>query len=240
MQSLPSTLYTLQTFELAVDKARTRMSEIERILNNDESVLACQSHLTECQHALVTSSATAKDLELEVASLKAKIKEVNDLLYSGKIKVPKELTDRQDELEMLKRQMNRLDVRFLEAMRLQESSQEDVEKAEQALKEATLSLKRLSAELSKEHQKLDAEIKVNLRKRKDMLGQITKDAYEAYRKLRKKKNGQAVSLLHGNSCGLCGVGQTTTAVQEIKQADTLVYCTNCGRILVITAMSSSA
>ena len=232
MSSLPSTLYTLQKFELAVDKARGRIEEIDRALENDEVVAARKSELEALQNELNQAKATVKDLELEIQSLNNKIEETNELLYSGKIKNSRELTDRQNELESLKRRHKKLESNMLEAMTTAEQLKKDVAEAEKALETAREAQRQKNADLIEEREKLGTQIKQNLRRRKDTLKDIPKDDYKHYRLLRKKKRGVAVARLRGTTCGLCGVGQTTTAVQDIKRNDEIVYCSNCGRILV--------
>jgi predicted nucleic acid-binding Zn-ribbon protein len=233
MSSLPATLYALQKLELSVDKARARITEIDAALENDEVVVARKAKLETVQSDLHQTQADMKDIELEIQGLNQKIQEVTDLLYSGKIKNPKELTERQDEVESLKRRVKTLEARLLDIMTWIEGLKRDTAKAQKALDEALAERRQMNADLVIERQQLDDQIKKNLKKRKQTRQSISDDSYKAYRTLRKKKNGMAVAPLKGSSCGLCGVTQTTQSVQEIRQNDTMVYCSNCGRILVI-------
>lgn len=232
MQSLPTALYTLQKLELAVDKARDRISAIdEQLANNDELKLA-QRTFDEVSKDLHQAQANIKDLELEISSLSQKIKDVNDLLYSGKIHNPKELTDRQNELESLRRRLGSLETRLIEGVSEVDTLSAAHSVSKKSLNDIQTSQRQENIDLVKEREKIDHEIKQYLRKRKTALKDIPEPLYKEYRALRKRKRGQAVATLKGNACSLCGVSQTTSSVQEIKDGQSLIHCSNCGRILV--------
>ena len=113
MTKTASTLYSVQSLELAIDKSRQRLEEIEQALANDEKVAACRATLDASDKAHTQARTHIKDLELEIASLAEKIQEVDKLLYSGRILNPKELQDRQNELESLKRRQKTLEDQLL-------------------------------------------------------------------------------------------------------------------------------
>jgi predicted nucleic acid-binding Zn-ribbon protein len=231
MPSLPSALYTVQEFEIAVDKARARIERIEEQLANDEVVVARRNELDKLNKSYNQTQATIKDLELEISSLTSKIEEVDELLYSGKLKNPKELKDRQEELESLRRRHKTLEARLLAALTEAETVNKQHEAAEESLSEAVDKQKQDNVDLIAEKETLQEQILDNLRKRKTMVKTIPDNVYKNYRILRKRKNGQAVAPLKGNACGLCGVSQTTSAVQDIQEGNKIMYCENCGRML---------
>lgn len=231
MPSLPSALYTVQKLEIAVDKARTRIETIEEQLANDEVVVARRNTLDKIIKEYNLTQATIKDLELEISSLTQKIKEVNELLYSGKLRNPKELTERQEEVESLQRRHKTLESRLMAALTEAEESNKQRETAEEALSEAVTNQKQENVDLVAEKESLQEQIVDNLRKRKSTMKSIPDKEYKSYRLLRKRKNGHAVAPLKGNACGLCGVSQTTSAVQDIQEGKRIIYCENCGRIL---------
>jgi hypothetical protein len=233
MPSLPLKLYALQQFELAIDRARARLDEIEQALAKDETVTACQTRYDSCVMALSQAQAQVKDLELENAGLSEKITEVDTLLYSGKLKNPKELTERQNELDSLQRRKAGLEERLLIARQELEQARADLKTAEVNLQTAIQERDQRHIDLIAESDKLNKRIKKNLKERKQKLAEISEADYTLYRNLRKRHKGQAVAVLVDDMiCSVCRVGQTTTSVDEIKDNHTLIYCGNCGRILV--------
>lgn len=229
----PTTLYTLQQHELAVDQARARLDKIEQILANDEQVKHLQSVFEKQQATLHDAQKTVKDLELEIASLTQKIADVDELLYSGELKNPKELTERQDELASLKRRLEIKEEDLILAIKNVDENTVALEHAHANLNTAHEEQAQRNTELIEEQKSLNKEIKNNLRARKALVAKIPEKDYQYYRQLRKKLKGQPVAAIeHEEICSFCHVGQTTSAVEEIKQNKEFIYCGNCGRILV--------
>ena len=231
MPSIPIALYTVQQHELMIDRARARIEEIDHELSNDARVVACQTALTTAEAELHTRQTHAKDIELQIQGLTQKITEVDTLLYSGKISNPKELTERQDELASLQRRHKGLEEQLMDAMANVEAAQQSVATAEADLVTAQATQQAAHVHLHEERARLDAAIKTELKARKNAMQQVPEQEYVLYKNLRKQKNGQAVALLNGDTCGFCQVEQTTSVAQQVRQGQELVYCYSCGRIL---------
>lgn len=233
MTKTASTLYSVQSLELAIDKTRERLAEIEQALADDEKVAACRAEFDTSEKAHTQARTHIKDLELEIASLAEKIKEVDKLLYSGRIGNPKELQDRQNELESLKRRQKTLEDQLLIAIEDADQKKIKLENAQAALENALEEQKRENADLITERDDLNAEMGANLKKRKSIVAEIPDNTFKAYRKLRKKKSGHAVALLKDQRCTICGIEQTSSDVQLVANSEDLVYCKGCGRILTV-------
>lgn len=232
MPNLSVTLYNIQSFELAIDQARSRLDAIEMALANDVHVTAAQAALRDSETALHQTSAQVKNLELEISGLTQKINEVDKLLYSGEIQNPKELQERGEELDSLKRRQQNLEVQFLEAEDSLKTQQSTHDEANQTLKEAMAQRDHTNTDLLAERKQLEAVIHNSLKKRKEIMHVIPEDVLKEYRKLRKEhKNGQAIALIVGDSCSVCQIEQPTSEIQRILRADDFVYCVGCGRIL---------
>jgi predicted nucleic acid-binding Zn-ribbon protein len=233
MTRTASTLYSVQSLELAIDNTRQRLEEIEQALANDEKVAACRAKLDTSEKAHTQIRSQIKDLELELASLIEKIKEVDTLLYSGRILNPKELQDRQNELESLKRRQQSLEEQLLTDTNDADKKKTAYENAQVALDSAVETRDRENADLISERDDLNAEMDSNLKRRKAIVADIPDNTFKAYRKLRKKKSGRAVALLKDQQCSLCGIEQTSQHTQLVSTSEDLVYCKGCGRILTV-------
>lgn len=227
-----STLYAIQNLELAVDEARQRLQDIDAALSNDAVIAAAHQTLNTAETALHETSAHTKNLELELSSLIQKIQEVDTLVYSGKIKNPKELQERNDEVASLRRRQTNLEEQLAEAKTAQSTAQQRHTDAQHALDEALVHRATDQTELIEERDHLNHEIDTILRKRKAKMQGIPKETFEHYRNLRKRKRGQAIAILKEDSCSVCGIEQPSSDVQRILHGDEMVYCIGCGRILV--------
>lgn len=231
MKNTPSTLYAIQSYEIAIDKARERLQEIEAALAHDEQVATSQAAFDDSEQTLHQLRTQVKDLELENASLQEKIEAVDKLLYSGKITNPKELQERQSELESLRRRQVILEERLQETISAAEDQQIAHEQASQDLQEALANREQSHVDLIAEQERLNAEIQENLLERKTIVDRVPKDLLKQYRSLRKRKAGQAVALLKDKQCMSCGIEQPSSDVQRVMHDDELIYCVGCGRIL---------
>lgn len=228
-----STLYAIQGLELAVDEARQRLQEIDEALSNDALIASSQATLITAEATLHEVNAQAKNLELELSGLVQKIQEVDALVYSGKIKNPKELQERNDEVESLRRRQTNLEAQLAEAQNIQSTAQQDHTAAQLVLEQVLANRDIDQTELIEEREQLNRQIDTILRKRKAKVQEVPKETFEHYRNLRKRKRGQAIALLRGDSCTACGIEQPSSDVQRILQGNEMIYCIGCGRILVI-------
>ncbi|NDJ85951.1 MAG: hypothetical protein GYB66_08705 [Chloroflexi bacterium] len=231
MDHLPSTLYAIQTYELAVDEDRSRLEDIEQALAHDPAVASAQSTLETSQKDLHAAEADVQNLELEIAGLTEKIQEVDTLLYSGEIKSPKELQERQDEVDSLRRRLATLEETLATAKQVREERRDAHRQAEADLAEAKTNRDTSSRSMLAERKELEARIQSNLKHRKAIVKAVPDKMLKMYRTMRKRKNGQAVAKLEGATCTACKIEQPSSAIQQILQDDEIVTCVGCGRIL---------
>jgi hypothetical protein len=225
-------LYHLQEIELGILRARKRLQEIAAALANSESVQAAQSQVNNARKTLTPLQTKARDLDLEIQSTVQKARSSEQHLYSGQVKNPKEMQDLQQEIQSLNKRHDELENHLLETMVA-------VDEAEATLQEAEATLDSITAEWEDQHQELLDEKKSLeqqaaqlLEQRKTALPQVEPATLKIYDALKPKKNYHAVAVLNGRSCSMCGVDQTMAIEREARQGQKLVYCENCGRILV--------
>jgi predicted nucleic acid-binding Zn-ribbon protein len=232
MTSQAEALYQLQQIDLTIIESRKRLDAIQQELQNDLALTNAQAQVTQAEEALKPLRVKSRDLELELESNTQKAQTSEERLYSGLVKNPKEMQDIQNEVDSLKKRNAQLEDQALELLMR-------VEEAEQALSEAQAQLEQVQAESSSQHQGLITEqttlkdtVKQSISQREGVLKRITPSNQDIYKTLRPKKANRPVSLLSGDSCSTCGVEQTMEIANAARRQETLVYCENCGRILV--------
>lgn len=170
-------------------------------------------------------------LELETGGLSDKLKGVGERLYSGRITNAKELADLNQDEKMLQRRKSELEDRELALM-------EQIEGADNALREKRAALEKIASETDKRHAQervalggLDASDADLARKRDALRAQLPADALRVYDDLRHTKKGRAVVLIKASSCSACGTAVPSGLISRLKLGNELVFCTNCERIL---------
>ena len=225
-------IYRLQQLDLAVQAQRARAHEIKDLIEQDSILRQAQASVDELESALRPKETQVKDLQLEMSSVSQQSKQLGDRLYGGSVANPKELEDIQQKIAERKRRHEQLENTMLELML-------EVEQLQSTLDEATDQLEQVKAERASEHKALRAEfktVKAELttlkEQRKSAARDVSKDNFAFYKELRDRKQGHAVAELQGDSCAICGVRQTTTDAERVRQNEDIVLCTSCGRILV--------
>jgi hypothetical protein len=226
-------LLQLQTLDLERDAQYRRLKLVIASLAEPETLRTAAAEITAAQ-AVVTRTHTRKqDLELEAQTLAAKIASVDERLYSGRVKNPKELSDLQNEVASLRRRRGALDDTLLEAM----LALEEAERAEQQARSKLAALRAQwqadQAALTDERGQLETSITVLSEQRNQRMAAIAPDHLAPYQKLRRAHAGLAVARAEDGSCSTCGVEISERLLTRARLSEGLSFCGNCERILVI-------
>ncbi len=229
---------------LVVQEHDTRADQVRHRLANLAERAARDAHLAE----VASFDAATADLqdrrdaigreqrrfEDDVASIEAKIVDLDRTLYSGTVTAPKELQAFQDDIASLKRRQGQLEDEVIELMEQIEPLDEQLStRAAQrsAMDEKATALdaalREVDADLHAEQASLDAE-------RAGLVAAIPEDLLAEYSRLRSQLGGVAVARLVGANCGGCHLTLSAVAIDQIRHlpADTPAHCEECGRLLV--------
>jgi predicted nucleic acid-binding Zn-ribbon protein len=224
-------LYRLQVVDSRMDEIRARLEEIRQILENDQEMRQAKKQVSETEATLKLSQHSLKQAEAEVDKQKIKIEQSESNLYSGNVKNPKELQDLQNEVAALKRHLETLEDRQLEAMLEEESAEqthqaaiEKMERVKARLAEQNQTLTNEQSELNKDLERLDAE-------RGAALSPLDSNLLTVYDQLRKDKRGLAIAAVNEGACAACGTTLTPAQLQSARSTAQINNCPTCGRIL---------
>jgi hypothetical protein len=224
-------LYRLQLVDSRMDAIRTRLDEIRRILENDDELRQIKELVAETEALHKSALKILKQAEAEVDKQRVKIEQTESSLYSGTVKNPKELQDLQNESASLKRYLETLEERQLEAMLEEEeadaanqAASNGLEKVQARLAEQNATLATEQVELKKELERLDAE-------RQAALDPLDARLLTAYEDLRQQRRGVAVAEVSDGACAACGATLTPSQNQSARSAAQIYNCPTCGRFL---------
>jgi predicted nucleic acid-binding Zn-ribbon protein len=233
MSKRAESLYRLQRFDTRITVRKRRYDQVKANLGESEALLKARAALKSAQAELGQWQKLLRERELDVTNVIAKQKETLDLLYSGRVRNPKELSDLQKESEYLKRRRASLEETQLEAMIKVE---ELVKKAAVANEEYVVveaAWRTENAELVQEHDDLKRELAQLIAKRKNVSKRIPDLDREEYNSLRKVRKGVAVSAVKNDTCQACHVQVPTRLIDKARDTDELIYCNGCDRILYV-------
>lgn len=214
-----------------LDQITIRKNEIVRLIQDETIVNEVKERLNEKQSELDNNQKVLKKIEEKNNQLQLKLQEDEHALYGGKIKLPRELQDLQNEISSLKKQTASQDEDQLNTMMTIEDLeneksliQRDLVAAESVFATKVAGLKGELSSLEKKKENLLAE-------RDAAIQNVDAASLERYETLRKAKRGLAVAVVVDQACTACGATLTPADWQAARSPQRLVTCSSCGRIL---------
>jgi len=232
-------LLVLQDHDAAIDRLKHRLATLpERAaLSANE---AAQSQLA----ARVAETAARRDeaarverrVEDELASVEAKIVDVEKKLYSGSVSAPRELQAMQADVESLNRHKSSLEDGVLLAMEARDPLDDAMKALDAEQGALDEDAQRLLAAIAEASADLEAELATEEAARATAAAPLPPDLLAHYDQLRTKLGGIAVARLVGATCAGCHLSLPAQEIDRIKHLppDALAHCDQCGRILVRT------
>ena len=224
-------LYRLQQVDSQIDQIQARLKTIQQTLENDLELHSANEHFTAAESKHKDAERVLKSSELEVEKQRLKIEQAEASLYGGRVHNPKELQDLQKDIVSLKRHLETLEERQLEAMLTDESTEEDLQAAKIDLERVLSRLKEQNSDLARESDTLHKGLERLASERQAVVTDIAKQALHVYDQLRIQKRGLAITTINDNSCEACGTTLTPSQQQNARSTSQLFHCPTCGRVL---------
>jgi len=224
-------LYRLQQVDSQIDQIQARLRTIQQTLENDLALRAAQEGFAAAEARHKAAEHALKLSELEVEKQRIKIEQTDASLYGGRVHNPKELQDLQKDVASLKRHLETLEERQLEAMLTIEDTEKTLKAARTDLDSVQANLQEQNRDLATESEVLRKDLERLNSERQAVVTDIANQALNAYEALRKQKRGLAITTIYDSSCQACGTTLTPSQQQSARSTSQLFHCPTCGRIL---------
>jgi uncharacterized protein len=224
-------LYRLQQVDSQIDQIQARLQTIQQTLENDKALRAAKEFFSAAADKYKDAERALKLSEAEVEKQRIKIEQAESSLYGGKVHNPKELQDLQKDVASLKRHLETLEERQLEAMIAIETAEKELQTAKTDLERVQSNLKEQHKDLTQEGETLRKNLESLHSERRAVVTDIAGQALSVYDQLRKQKRGLAITTIEDNSCEACGTTLTPSQQQTARSTSQLFHCPTCGRIL---------
>jgi uncharacterized protein len=224
-------LFRLQQVDSRMDQIQARLNAIRETLENDIELRAATDAFVAAENNYREAERLLKQSEAEFEKQRIKIEQTEASLYGGKVQNPKELQDLQMEVASLKRHLETLEERELEAMINAETTQKEMQAVKKTLDRVRSRLIEQNRELSQESEALTKDRESLELERKAVITDLAQQAVALYDQLRKQKRGVAIAGISDNSCEACGTTLTPAQHQSARSTSQLFHCPTCGRIL---------
>ena len=224
-------LYRLQQVDSQIDQIQARLKAIRETLENDLELRTATERFASAESAYKDAERALKLSEAEFEKQRIKIEQTEASLYGGLVHNPKELQDLQKDIASLKRHLETLEGRELEAMLAAESSEKDLQITKADLESTQTSLSDKNHDLSMESESLHKNLERLNTERSAVISNLAQQTMSVYDQLRQQRRGIAVTTITDASCAACGTTLTPSQQQSARSTSQLFNCPTCGRIL---------
>ncbi len=229
--SVARELYQLQELDQQIYAEEQALKQKTGQLGESEALVTARDKLASEQQRLDELKHQQHSAESEIDDLTAKITTIDEKLYGGRIKNPKELTDLQHEGNALKARRSQIENGVLEVM-------EQVESTQAGVTAKSRQFKQVEQEWQSQQQQLAAEIERHKTRLADLHNerQLRLEGTDLqiiglYEKLRREK-GQALARIEQGICCGCRISLSSNEIRQARSGN-LVHCSSCGRILYL-------
>jgi predicted nucleic acid-binding Zn-ribbon protein len=220
--SLAKRVFELQQVEQLIQSGQRQQEEIQGKITRNEAFEQARDNLSAAEKGLAGLEKQYKELDAEAETLRAQIKQVNDKLYGGKIKNPKELQGYEQEGNMLKANLSKKDDTLLELMEKTEAGKIAIRKLKEVHKSAATAWQEEKGELQVQADKLQLDLAALEDKRKEILNSVDRDTLSVYQGIRARK-GQAVVKVEQGRCLGCRVTLSISELHHVR-GNAIVLC----------------
>lgn len=236
-------LLQVQDLDTALDQHRHRraaLPERAELASLHDQVAGLNERLTVACVARDEVAGRQRALEDSLAATEARAAEISKRLYGGTVSATRELQAMATEVDVLNGRASDLESRVLELMEGREPLDADVAGIEGQKASLLRAAVALGAVLAEREAVIDAEVDDLSGQRAAASAQVPDDLLATYARLRQRLGGVGAARLVGSLCQGCHISLAASELDQIRRQPpgALIFCEQCGRILVPTQPSS--
>lgn len=226
-------LYELQETDSAIDAADRRLSEIQTELESEGDLSTLDERLGGLQGELTEAEPLWREADEALIDQREKLRGLEEKLYSGDVKLPRELKSLQDDVEAHQRQAATLEESTLARMARVEELRTALASAGDEREARLQERARLVASLEAERTDIGTTLEQLHARRERQKDRVDRPDLLLYERLRRARAGRAVAKVERGTCQGCRITLPTTVFQRARSGLKIVQCTSCERILYV-------
>ena len=225
-------LYDLQQTDSKIDLNIQTIARLNEAIEDKSGLETARQKLSEAESNLVAARSYLGELEADGQKQQEHADSLEKKLYGGEIKGTKEMAAAQQEIETFRLRKKETDNESVEAMLDLEDAEADFREAKENVVTTEAEWQKANKAYIEERDRVEAENIILQDERERRLKMVMPPDVPLYEKLRRQKQGVAVSeVMFGKTCTKCRVELPMARQRDIKGGNTIVTCPSCGRIL---------
>ncbi len=227
-----SILYKVQEADTEIARRQKALDSLDTGAELESEIGTLQAELAELRTTQHAAEEENLDRELELKTVEEKKDRFQRQLYSGTVSNPRQLSDLHREVEMLGREIRKVEDRMLELMETLESQRSEIAARERRLAELTEALESVRGTYETKSKRLQGEIEELGSRRKEYASQVRAQLLKRYEQIRARAGNQGLVKVTGRDCPGCRIGLPSETVKQVKAGKVGMTCDNCGRLLI--------
>ena len=191
-----------------------------------------KSHLDQLSNDLQERQKKIKRMDLDLQKADEEIKTSKKKLYGGEISKVKEVEQMEKRLEQAEKEKDTLENQIIEQIEEAEEAEKVLEKQRKVFAEHEKTLKQKQDELNKKVEEINRKISEAKIKRDEISEKVNEDYLEKYKVLTNRPDKKGVARVENDICEGCRVYISSAQRGKLYNPQTMLYCENCGRLLV--------
>ena len=224
-------LYQVQQLDSEAARLRETLAALDSGEDLEAEVAAAESELAALLGRHRSTEKESLDCELELKTLEEKKAKFQGQLYSGAIRNPRQLSDLQGEVEMLAREIGKVEDRSLELMDSLERERSEIRDREAQVGGMRERLVSVRTKYEGAGARLRAEIGELEQRRGEMAAQVPPQLLKRYEQIRARQGNLGLVKVTADTCPGCRIALPSETLKALKAGTRLSTCENCGRLL---------
>ncbi len=228
-------LWDLQEIDLAIRAVKQKIEEAPGLSGVEEAKEELKQLEEEClarAEKLKEDRRTLKNLEMRTQKIVDDRKNYYEKMYDGTVTSVKELEQMQRKMELLAEEKQGTEDEILTLMESIEEQEALLDNCERERERVRQDLQEKEAVFEEDLYRLKGELAILEENRERALEKIEKKYIARYNLLAEKYQGQALAEVADELCGGCRVFISSALRGHLYNPDAMVYCENCGRLLI--------
>jgi hypothetical protein len=224
-------LYRVQELDTEIARRQQALAALDSGAELEQQIAPLRSEIADLRQRQEAAENENLNLELELRTVQQKRDGFQTRLYSGRVSNPRQLSDLQQEVDMLGREIRRVEDRMLELMEMMESQREQIAAQETRLGELEQQLELARARHEEAGGRLRADISELEVSREETAQRVSPVVLRRYEQIRARSANTGVVKVIGGDCPGCHIALPSETLKHLKAGRSGLACENCARLL---------